>query len=82
MGATLPRDDFTILGPLAYAGKEDCQSGLCRSMLDGNGGWKCIGWHCAYCDEPCGSQGHRCEAADAVLGEARRVFDEQRGDAS
>jgi hypothetical protein len=72
-------DRFTLIGPLAYAGKEGCQSMVCRAMPDGDGGYVCVGWHCSYCDEPCSSQGHRCDAAVAVLGESRRAVEEAAG---
>jgi hypothetical protein len=65
-------EDLTMIGPLTYGGKEDCTSGRCRSMPDGTGGWKCIGWHCVYCDEPTSYQGHNCDVAATLLGEARR----------
>lgn len=68
-------EDWKVIGPLAYVGKEGCQSGLCRSMPDGEGGYRCIGYHCSYCDEPCSSQGHGCDAANAILGEARKAAD-------
>lgn len=74
--------EFQVIGPLAYMGKKDCKDVRCRRM-----GWsrdadgtlqlgECVGWHCSYCDEPCGSQGHGCDAARAVLGEARRIVEE------
>ncbi len=65
-------DGFKLIGPLAYEGKIGCQSVMCRSIPDGTGGWKCVGWHCSYCDEPTSYQGHNCDAADAILGGARR----------
>jgi hypothetical protein len=64
---------YTIIGPLAYRGKKGCMSVTCtRSFRDGEMNEDCFGWHCSYCDEPCSSQGHRCDAADAILGEAAR----------
>lgn len=72
-------DDFKMIGPLAYGGKKDCESVMCRrsggrGRLD-DGTWdfgECVGWHCSYCDEPTSYQGHNCDAAEAILGEARR----------
>lgn len=63
---------WTLIGPVSYEGKDGCQDPRCRVMSDGEGGWRCIGYHCCYCDEPCSYQGHGCDAADAALGEARR----------
>lgn len=74
--------DFQIIGPLAYQGKEGCEDACCTRrghFQREDGTWymgECIGWHCSYCDEPCSSQGHRCDAAEAILGEARRIADE------
>jgi hypothetical protein len=65
---------YQIVGPLAYRGKEGCQSATCTRRVDI--AETCFGWHCSYCDQPCSSQGHRCDAAEAILGEARRVLDE------
>lgn len=64
------------IGPLAYRGKKGCTSATCtrlnvRAFLAGEEE-ACFGWHCSYCDEPCSSMGHGCDAAKAVLGEARR----------
>lgn len=70
--------EFIYIGPLAYQGKEGCQSMRCTVMPDGEGGWYCVGYHCSYCDEPCSSQGHGCDAAEAVLGEARRIAKENQ----
>lgn len=64
-----------IIGPLAYAGKPDCQSARCRREPNVEGGWRCVGWHCSYCDQPCSSQGHRCDAADAILSAAETIID-------
>lgn len=44
--------------PLAYLGKEDCEEGSCRVMPKPDGGYRCIGWHCSFCDAPCSDQGH------------------------
>ena len=73
---------YKIVGPLAYRGKPDCQHPLCTRMIlhndDGTYAMgECMGWHCSYCDEPCSSQGHRCDAAETMLGEARRIIEEQ-----
>lgn len=68
---------LTFVGPLAYAGKADCKSVRCTSEPDGDGGWRCVGWHCSYCDEPCSSQGHGCDAAEAVLDAARDALTEE-----
>jgi hypothetical protein len=67
-------DGFVTVGPLAYRGKPDCDNVTCTRLIGTDGKWSkdCMGWHCAYCDAPCSSQGHRCDASDAVLGEARR----------
>lgn len=40
---------------LAYQGSETCTDIRCTR----NNG-KCISYHCAKCDEPCSSQGHKC----------------------
>lgn len=75
-------NEFQIIGPLAYQGKEGCEDARCtrRGITRNDDGsfdiGECIGWHCSYCDEPCSSQGHRCDAAEAILGEARRIADE------
>jgi hypothetical protein len=70
-------DGYTMIGPLAYRGKEGCESGTCtRRNVSGES--SCYGWHCSYCDEPCGCQGHRCDASEAILGEARRAVEEQQ----
>lgn len=73
-------DDYTIIGPLAYRGKKGCENPVCTQLClgqDENGrpvfGESCYGWHCSYCDEPCSSQGHGCDAANAILGEAERI---------
>jgi hypothetical protein len=69
--------DYRLIGPLAYRGKKDCTSPVCtRIRHRDTGETRCYGWHCSYCDEPTGDQGHSCDAADAVLGEARRVAKE------
>lgn len=68
---------YEIIGPLAYQGKADCQNATCRVMPNGYGGYRCMGWHCSYCDAPTGDQGHRCDASDAILGEARRQAQER-----
>lgn len=59
-------------GPLAYRGKENCESVLCTRRTwteDGKLRWDttCFGWHCSYCDEPCSYQGHGCDVADTLL---------------
>lgn len=69
--------EFRVVAPLAYMGKKGCESGLCRRMIerldDGTTTWgPCMGWHCSYCDEPCGPMGHRCDAAMTLIEEARR----------
>jgi hypothetical protein len=72
--------EWTTIGPLAYCGKKGCTSVTCtRMFIDGKISPDCRGWHCSYCDAPCGSQGHRCPASEAILGEARRIADEQAG---
>lgn len=70
--------DYKMIGPLAYRGKEDCTSVTCtRWFKDGKMSKDCIGWHCSYCDQPYGSQGHKCDASQAILSEARRALDEE-----
>lgn len=77
----MPLSDYQMIGPLAYQGKAGCKDVRCRRMVErhedgtttlGN----CLGWHCSYCDAPCGSMGHGCDASKAVLGEARRIAEE------
>lgn len=69
-------DDYVIIGPLCYRGKEGCTSGRCtRSYSPEATG--CFGYHCSYCDEPCSSQGHHCPTSEAILGEAERVAREE-----
>jgi len=68
-------DEFTVIGPLAYQGKRGCTSMICTRRFfrtDGTFG-DCIGWHCSYCDEPCSSQGHRCDVGDTLLAESERL---------
>lgn len=71
-------NDWKIIGPLAYMGKEDCRDGRCRRRWgpDGAVDEGCLGWHCSYCDEPCGPQGHKCEVGTTLLDESRRLADE------
>lgn len=70
-------DHIRIIGPLTYAGKPGCQSAMCRSWFNPNGGtWDCIGWHCAYCDELTSYQGHNCDVAVTMLTEAERLMNE------
>lgn len=77
---------FKLIGPLAYGGKADCDSVTCRRVgvyRREDGSWdlgECAGWHCSYCDAPTSYQGHNCDAAEAVLGEAKRIIEE--GEAS
>jgi hypothetical protein len=67
-------DDYTVLGPIAYRGKKNCRSVTCtRFWEDGKMLPDCHGWHCSYCEAACSSQGHRCDAAEAILGEAARI---------
>lgn len=74
--------NYTIIGPLAYQGKEDCTSPVCTRRTwrdeDGKLQWdpNCIGYHCPYCDEPCSSQGHKCEVGEAILRESERIVGE------
>lgn len=68
-------DDYKLIGPLTYRGKEGCRSITCtrhQAVAD-----RCYGWHCVYCDEPCSYQGHKCPASEAVLGEATRIAQEE-----
>jgi hypothetical protein len=62
--------DYKVIGPLAYRGKEGCQSMICTRFFSelGPDMTTCYGWHCSYCDEPCGSQGHSCDAGDHAVG--------------
>lgn len=70
--------DYKIIGPLAYRGKKNCQSVTCtRFYEDGEMTKDCFGWHCSYCDEPCSSQGHNCNAAKVLLDESRRLMEEK-----
>lgn len=64
-----------VVGPLAYQGKEGCESMVCRVMPQDDGTYLCMGWHCAYCDEPCSSQGHGCDAAETLLGAAQEALE-------
>lgn len=61
------------LGPMiAYEGKADCTDPRCRRMVSPDQphvSAGCLGWHCAFCDQPCSSQGHDCEQ--------RRLAEEQ-----
>lgn len=74
---------YTLIGPLAYRGKQGCESSICTRFIGQNEDGShaispdCIGWHCSYCDAPCSSQGHRCDAANAILGEAERIAKEE-----
>jgi hypothetical protein len=65
--------EYQLIGPVAYMGKEGCRSVVCTTTGDG----RCRGWHCCYCDQPCSSQGHRCDVAVAILDEAKRALDEE-----
>lgn len=72
--------DYTIIGPLCYRGKPDCMDVRCTRMISPDPPHitpGCMGWHCSYCDEPCGSQGHNCDAAKAILGAAEQVAREE-----
>ena len=72
---------LTILGPLAYQGKAGCVDMTCTRYFTGrNEITGCIGWHCSYCDKPCSSQGHRCDASQAILGEAKRLANSQENE--
>lgn len=67
---------YEVIGPLAYWGKVGCVNVTCTHMVTPEGidfTQACMGWHCSYCDAPCSSQGHRCDASEAILGEARRI---------
>jgi len=75
-------DQPRIVGPLAYQGKEGCTDIRCtrrdaRAFMDGTDDGPCYGWHCAYCDAPCSSMGHNCDAAKAILNESRRIMKEE-----
>lgn len=70
--------DYKIIGPLAYRGKKDCESPTCtRFFEDGKMTPDCFGWHCSYCDAPCSSQGHSCDAAKAFLDASKRIIEEE-----
>lgn len=71
-------DRYQVIGTLAYQGKEGCADVRCtRWFVDGVPDWtRCMGYHCSYCDQPCSSQGHRCDASQAILGEALRAAQE------
>ena len=67
---------YQIIGPVAYIGKADCDYAGCRRQwFSATEFGPCMGYHCVYCDEPCGPMGHRCDAAEAILGEARRLIE-------
>lgn len=68
-------DHLQLIGPVTYQGKQGCTDVRCRQSPNYD---FCMGWHCVYCDAPCSYQGHRCDAAEAVLCEAQRVVDERR----
>jgi hypothetical protein len=75
-----PLPGVTLIGPLAYRGKVGCLNVTCtRRSLEFGPEVACYGWHCSYCDAPCSSMGHGCDAANAVLGEARRIMAEDAG---
>ena len=79
-------DELRVVGPLAYQGKKDCRDIRCtrrdvQAFARGEAS-ECIGWHCAYCDQPCSSQGHNCDAARAILDESRRIMKEESGGSS
>lgn len=82
----MPLDDYTIIGPLCYQGKKDCDSSRCTRMFtrDENGkvvgSPDCMGYHCSYCDAPCSSQGHRCDVGETLLAESKRILDEGSDD--
>jgi hypothetical protein len=72
-------DGYVLIGPLCYQGKEGCESPLCTRFVErlDSGSYEvgpCRGYHCSYCDEPCSSQGHRCDAANAILGAAEQAL--------
>lgn len=74
---------YKIIGPLCYQGKKGCTSSICTRMVETlpDGTCKvspdCRGYHCSYCDAPCSSQGHRCDAANAILGAAEQIAREE-----
>lgn len=73
--------DYRMIGPLAYMGKDGCESSTCRRMFErGDDGTvifgPCMGWHCSYCDEPCSSMGHRCDASQTLLAASAKLLDE------
>lgn len=46
---------------LAYQGKKGCTDLRCTRLPDAEAKGYCFGWHCPRCDEPCSSQGHKCD---------------------
>ena len=69
---------WKIIAPLAYRGKKGCQDGRCtRSFTEEGMSEDCYGWHCSYCDEPCSSQGHQCDAARTLIAEAERLAEDK-----
>ena len=66
-------DGFKIIAPLAYMGKKDCTDPHCRRMIGDGARPGCLGWHCSYCDSPCGSQGHKCDVATTLIDAAKEA---------
>lgn len=56
--------EFKLGALMAYQGKADCTSVMCRRRADMPG---CMGYHCPRCDLPCSMYGHKdneaCENA-------------------
>lgn len=73
-GRIVALSDYRIIAPLAYQGKADCENVTCTRFYDHARGslGRCMGWHCSYCDAPCGSQGHNCDAAKTLIAAAQR----------
>jgi hypothetical protein len=72
-------DKYRMIAPLAYGGKQGCESMTCRRMFgpDGSMSPDCIGWHCSYCDEPTGPQGHHCDVGDTLIAASTRLLSEE-----
>ena len=65
---SLSEHGIEIVAPLAYRGKAGCQDVSCTRYYGPDPQPPaCLGWHCAYCDAPCGSQGHGCDVAETLL---------------
>lgn len=43
---------------------KNCESATCTRRFNPDGTSRCVGMHCPYCGEPCGSHGHDCDGWD------------------